>query len=151
MGLNYSVKLEDESNIAKSMGADLNVSFKHAVVICDKLKGMKVTDAISLLESVITLEKSIPFRRLNCGVGHRSNSEEFKVGKYPKKAAAEFLKILRNLEGNAEFKGFDTENLKIIHVAAQKGLSRKKTAPKGRWKRWVTQLVNVQVIAKEVV
>ena len=46
-------------------------------------------------------------------------------------------------------KGLDTENLKIIHIASQRGRSVKKTAPKGRWKRWLTQLVNVQVIAEE--
>ena len=150
MELKYSRKIEDESNIAKAMGTDLNIPFKHAIVICDKLRGMKIEDAISLLEAVVALEKSIPFKRFNTGVGHRPKSEEFKVGKYPQKAASKFLRILRNLEGNADFKGLDIENLKIIHAAAQKGLSRKKIAPKGRWKRWVTQLVNVQIIAEEM-
>jgi large subunit ribosomal protein L22 len=149
MELKYSRKIEDESIVAKAMGADLNISFKSSVAICDKLKGMRLADGISLLEAVIALEKSIPFRRYSKGIGHRPNSEEFKVGKYPKKAAYEFLKILRNLEANAEFKGLNTENLKIIHVASQKGRSIKKTAPKGRWKRWLTQLVNIQVIAEE--
>lgn len=150
MELKYSREIEDESTIVKAMGTDLNISVKHAIVICDKLKGMKVEDAISLLEAVVSLEKSIPFKRFNKGVGHRKNSEEFKIGKYPQKSAGEFLKILRNIVGNAEFKGLDTENLKIIHAAAQKGRSiKKKIAPKGRWKRWTTQLVNVQIIAEE--
>jgi len=145
MELKYSRKIEDESIAVKAMGTDLNISFKHAVVICDKLRGMKLSDATSLLEAVEALEKSIPFKRFNKGVGHRPRSEEFKIGKYPQKAASEFLKILRNLESNAEFKGLDTENLKIIHAAAQKGLSRKKIAPKGRWRQWVKQFVNDQI------
>ena len=150
MELKYSRKIEDESNVAKAMGTDINISPKHAIVICDKLAGMKLNDAISMLEAVIALEKSIPFKRFNKGIGHRAGSEEFKIGKYPKKSAYEFLKILRNLTANAEFKGLDTENLKIIHAAAHKGRSMKKIAPKGRWKRWVTQFVNIQIIAEEV-
>ncbi|PKP54551.1 MAG: 50S ribosomal protein L22 [Candidatus Altiarchaeales archaeon HGW-Altiarchaeales-3] len=152
MELKYSQKIEDMGMLAHAMGTRLNISPKHAIVICDKLRGMKVNDAISLLESVIALEKSIPFKKFNTGVGHRpgSHNHEFKIGKYPRKAAFEFLKVLKNLEGNGEFKELDTENLKIIHISSQKGRSMKKIAPKGRWKRWTTQYINIQVIAEEV-
>ena len=105
---------------------------------------------MSLLEAVIALERPITFRRFNKGIGHRKGLGKDNIGKYPKKAADEILKILRNVETNADFKGLDSERLRIIHVQAQKGIARRRRRPKGRWRLWKTQLVSVQVIVKEI-
>lgn len=149
MELKYAFKTEDE-NIVKSIGRDINISFKHAVVICDSLRGMKLVDAISLLEGVIVLEKSIPFKRFNKGVSHRKGLGKNNIAAYPKKAAREILNVLRNLETNADYKGLDTERLKIISIQANKGIARKRRKPKGRWQIWKSQFVSIQVIAKEI-
>jgi large subunit ribosomal protein L22 len=140
---------KDGSKIVKAMGRDLNISFKHAIVICDKLRGMPITQAMNLLQGVVSLKQTIPFRRFNKGVGHKKGLGKDKIGKYPKKAANEILKVLKNLETNSEYKGLDPEKLKIIHIQAQKGISRRKRKPKGRYQIWETQFVNVQVIAEE--
>ena len=140
---------EDESKIARAIGRDMDISFKHAVLICDKLRGMMLRDAINLLDAVIKLDMSIPFRRFNKGVGHRKGLGRDAIGKYPAKAAQHILRILRNLENNADYKGLDVDRLRIKHIQAQKGIARRKRKPKGRWAIWRTQLVSVQVIAEE--
>jgi len=147
MELKYSQKIEDESKIAKGMGTGLNMSFKHSVAICDKLRQMMLTDAITLLESVVALEKTIPFKRFRKGIGHRKGED--KIAKYPKKASSEILKVLMGVEANADYKGLDTERLRLVHIQAQKGIARKRVRPKGRWHTWKSQFVHIQAIAKE--
>lgn len=143
------MKPRDESKAVKGMGRDMNISPKHAVAICDKLGGMKLMDAIKLLEAVIALERAIVFKKFNKGIGHRRGLGKENIGKYPKKAAAEILDILRNMETNADYKGLDAGKLKITHIQALKGIARRRRKPKGRWAVWRTQLVNVQAIAEE--
>jgi ribosomal protein L22 len=43
----------------------------------------------------------------------------------------------------------DPEKIKITHIEAQKGITRKRRKPKGRYKTWRTQFVHVQAVAKE--
>ncbi|MBN2014565.1 MAG: 50S ribosomal protein L22 [Candidatus Altiarchaeota archaeon] len=149
MELLYSTTPTDEAKAVKAMGRNFDISFKDAVVVCDKLRGMKLTEAMSLLESVVALEKTIPFKRFNKGIGHRRGLGKDNIGRYPKKAASSILRVLRNLEANADYKGLDSEKLRIAHLQALKGISRKRRKPKGRWATWVRDLVNVQVIAEE--
>ena len=46
-------------------------------------------------------------------------------GRYPEKTAWEFLKLLDNLESNAEYKGMDMDRLKIINATSHKGVAIK--------------------------
>ncbi|MBM3309709.1 MAG: 50S ribosomal protein L22 [Candidatus Altiarchaeales archaeon] len=148
MELKYAVKPKDESKIAKAMVRDVDMSPKHAMAIASKISGMKVDAAIKLLEKVRKLETPIPFKRHNTGIGHRKGIQE-KVGRYPVKASGKIIELLKNLQANAEFKGLDPEKLKLTHIEAQKGVTRKGKKPKGRWKLWRTQFVHVQAMAKE--
>ena len=152
MELHYSLKTgaEEENRLVRAIGRGMNISFKHAVVISDNLRGVMLTDAIAHLEAVVALERTITFRRFKKGIGHRKGLGKDAIGKYPEKAAGEILKILRNIVTNADFKGLDVDSLKLIHIQAQKGITRKRRKPKGRWKLWRTQLISVQVIAKEI-
>ena len=149
MEFKYSQKLEDESKLAKGMGVGLNMSFKHSVTVCDRIRNMELSKAINLLELVISKERAIPFKRFRTGVGHRKGDGKETIAKYPKKAASEILKVLRNVEANADYKGLDTEKLKLTHVEAHKGARRRRIKPKGRWKLWRTELVHIQAIARE--
>ena len=149
MKLNYAFQPTTDKSIARASGKDLNVSLKHTIMLCGKLRNMMLNDAILLLEKVIKFERAIEFTRFNKGIGHRRGTQA-KVGKYPKKAAHEILNILQNLQSNADFKGLDLENLRIVHIQAQKGVARRRRKPKGRYKLWRSQLVHVQVIAEEI-
>jgi len=149
MKLNYALKPKDESKIAKALIRDVNMSPKHSIAIASRLRGMNVNKAISLLERVITLETPIPFKRFNTGIGHRKGVKKEKVGRYPVKASGKYIELLKNLQANAAFKGLDPEKLKLVHIEAEKGVTRKRRKPKGRWKLWRTQFVHVQAVGKE--
>lgn len=150
MELHYSFEPDGKVNVARAIGRDLNVSFKDTVIICNRLRGMMLSDASRLLEGVISLNTLIPFGRFNRGIGHRRVSGKNNIAKYPKKAAGEVLKVLKNAETNAEYRGLVPEGLKIIHIQAQKGPIRKKRRPQGRWRRWKTEFVSVQIVAQEL-
>ncbi|HDN83408.1 MAG TPA: 50S ribosomal protein L22 [Candidatus Altiarchaeales archaeon] len=150
MEIGYAYKTKEGEKVAKAMGRDLDISLKKAVEICSRLRGMKLKDAIKLLEAVSKLEKSIPFTRYKSGVGHRKGLRgKEKIGKFPQKAALKILDVLRNLQSNAEYKGLDAENLKIVNIQAKKGITRLRRKPKGRWRPWRRQLVHIEVVAKE--
>jgi large subunit ribosomal protein L22 len=146
MELQYSYKPEEEAKVAKAIGRSNNISFKKAVNVCTNIRGMNLLEAIALLEKVKALETPLHFSRFQRGAAHRTG---IGMGKYPKKASTEMLEVLNNALANAEFKGLNTEKLKIIFVQANRGMSRKRRKPQGRWKAWKTILVNYQVIVQE--
>lgn len=149
MKLEYALKPKDESKMANAMIRDVNMSPKHAMAVASRINGMRVDDAIKLLEKVEKLETPIPFKKHNTGIGHRKGLKKEKIGRYPVKASGKIIELLKNLQANGSFKGLDPEKLKLIHIEAQKGITRKRRKPKGRWKVWRTQFVHVQAIAKE--
>ncbi len=120
--------------MAKASGRDLRIKPKHAREICAVLKGMKVDQAKTFLEKVIKLEQSVPFRRYKKKVAHKKDLKQFKwyAGRYPQKAAARIYEILSAVESNAEYKGLDVEQCRIIHAAAHKGRIIKRYQPRAR-------------------
>ena len=105
-----------------------------------------------MLENVIAKKEAIPYRRYNNEVAHRSNIRDgFFAGRFPKKAASEFLRILDNLESNAEYKGMDLDRLRIVGAAVHKGTKLKRFQPRamGRSSPKFDTLVHVEVIAQE--
>ena len=54
------------------------------------------------------------------------------TGRYPQKAAKEFLKVLLNAENNAKYKGLDSENLKITHVVTKTGHTFRGSMPRAQ-------------------
>ena len=68
------------------------------------------------------------------------------------KATAEILKLLRNARGNAEYKGLDTEALRIWRVATKQGRTIRGIIPRafGRATPKNTETVTVEIILREV-
>ncbi|AEA46991.1 50S ribosomal protein L22 [Archaeoglobus veneficus] len=128
--INYSYTPEDESKAAKAMGYEMPISFKHAVEICRELKGKKIDEAINYLEDVIAMKRAVPFRKYKKKVAHKSGLEKWYAGRYPQKAAKHILKVLKNLEANAEYKGLETDRLVIVHAQAKKGRVLKRYMPR---------------------
>lgn len=118
----YSVTELDPEKTAKVAGRELRISPKHAIEICRTIKGMRLEKARAFLEQVIAKKTPVPFRRYRKMVAHRHGIQKFAAGRYPVKAAARILKLLEGAEANAEFKGLDTENLRIIHASACSGM-----------------------------
>lgn len=126
---NYAIKLNDESNIAKAVIKEVPVHPKVMTEVARAIKGMQLQKAKDYLNNVIAMKEAVPFRRYNKKVSHkRGLSERWKwpSGRYPVKAARYMLRLLENVENNAENKGLETERLVIFHIDVTKGLTLKR-------------------------
>ncbi len=152
---NYSLKLEDETRIAKAVARDVSVSPKKLVNLARAIKGMKLEEARSFLEKVAEGKEPVPHWKYKGKIPHHKGvADRWGVpqGKYPVKAAKVMLKLLRNVEANAENKDLDTEKLKIIHVGVQKGPIIKRFMPRayGRSTPKYRRLSNIEIIVEEM-
>lgn len=146
----FSVKL-DPVRTAIAAGRDLRISFKHAVEICNCIRGMKLEDAKRFLEDVIAMKRPVPFRRFHGKVAHRRQLQGWPAGRFPVKAAKAILEVLKNAEANAEYKGLDTSRLWVVHAAAHKGGKIRKYIPRafGRSTPYFQDLVHVEIGLEE--
>ncbi len=146
MKLNYSIE-PDAEKTSKAMGKELHISRKHAYEIARKIKGMKLEKARGFLEDVAELKKAVPYKRYTRNIPHRKG---MCTGRYPQKAAKEFLRVLKNAESNATYKGLDTENLRITHVETKKGHSFRGAFPRaqGRATPKVHETVSVEMVVE---
>ena len=96
-------------------------------------------------------KRCVPFGRFKNQVGHRSDPGVM-AGRYPEKAATEVLKLLDNLESNAEYKGMDLDRLKIINATSHKGVSIKRFIPRaqGRATPKNDTMTHMEVVAQEI-
>lgn len=148
----YSFQGYDPAVHIRSSGREVNISPKAAREICKTVKGLKLVQAISLLETVEDKKAAIPFRRHKIKVGHRSELVGFPSGSYPVKAAKAVIEVLRNLQSNSEFKGLDPERVEIIHASASRGRTIKDYVPRamGRSSPNFHTLVHIELVGKEV-
>jgi len=151
---NYSYSFEkyEKSRHVRAALRDKSISHKHSREIALAVKGKSIEKAREFLENVLTKKIAVPYRRYNNEVAHRSNIQDgFSSGRYPHKATEEFLKLLDNLESNAEYKGMDLDRLKIIAVIVHKGTKLKRFTPRamGRASPKYDTLVHVEMIAIE--
>jgi len=149
--IKYAFEDGDKNKTAKALGRGLKISPKHAVEICNKIRGMKVENARNYLEDVIEMKKAVPFKRHNKKVGHRRGLEGWPTGRYPVKAATQILGVLNNAEANAEYKGLDSENLKIMHISSHRGYVIRGWTPRafGRASPFNTPTTHIQIVLGE--
>ena len=148
----YSFEKYDSSLYVKTSGRELNVSPKTTREICNYIKNMGVNKAKSELEEVIKKKKSVPFKRYKLKVGHRSEFSHFHAGRYPVKAAKLILKLLDNLESNAEFKGVDIDKLTLVHCSVSIGRKLKRYVPRafGRTSPSFKSLIHIELVGREL-
>jgi len=141
-----------EEGIACAMATELNISPKHAIEIASFIKRMNADDAITYLEQVRKLKKAIPFRRFKRNVAHKRGLKKLSAGRYPTKAAGEYIRLLNSVKKNAEYIGLDIGSLKIVHIAANRGRPFTSFFPRamGRGTPKKRETVNLEVIVKEV-
>ncbi len=122
-GYSFVEQKYDADRLAKASGRDLRIKPKPAREVCAVIKGMKLEQAKRYLEKVIQLKQSVPFRRHKKKQAHRKDLKQYGwyAGRYPQKTAARIYEILTSVESNAEFKGLDTEQCRIIHAATHRG------------------------------
>jgi large subunit ribosomal protein L22 len=152
---NYSYAFQnfDKTRHVRAALREKDISHKHAREIALAMKGMSIEKAREFLENVIAKRIAVPYRRHNNEVAHRSNIRDgFFSGRFPKKAAGEFLRLLDNLESNGEYKGMDLDRLKIISAVVHKGTKLERFTPRamGRSSPKIDTLVHVELVAQEV-
>lgn len=145
----------DETRISKAVIRDAPVSIKDLYNVCKAIRGMKLNNARDFLNRVLEGKEALPFWRYNRGASHKANISNkwgIKMGRYPVKAIKYVLRALDNAEANAISKGLDTDRLKIVHIAAHKGIILKRYMPRafGRSTRKYRRTSNIEVILMEV-
>jgi len=134
------------------MGMELHISPKHAREICRTLRGMRANSAKAYLEDVVALKRPVPFKRYRRNVAHRHGLVGADAGRYPEKAAKAVLAVLENALANAEYKGMESDNLRIYHAGTLKGRTIRGWMPRamGRATPKNTETVSVEMILTEV-
>jgi len=126
---NYSYAFQnfDKTKHVRAALREKDISHKHSREVAVAIKGMSI-------------EKARDF--LNDG---------FFAGRFPQKAAKEFLKLLDNLETNAEYKGMDLDRLRIISAVVHKGTRLERFTPRamGRASPKFDSLIHVELVAQE--
>ena len=148
----YSITELDLERTVKASGREVRVSHKSAREVCNTIKGMMISEAKEFLQQVIQKKKPVPFRRFKKKVGHRHGLEKAFAGRYPVKAAQKILEVLEGAEANADFKGLDPENLRIIHASAYPGMKIKRSIPRafGRSSPRIKTLCHIEIALEQV-
>lgn len=146
----YAFEKFDSTKHVRAAVREKDVSPKHAREIAKMIKGLSIEKARDNLQEVVAIKRAVPFRRYKNEVGHRSDTGVMS-GRYPQKAAKEFIRLLDNLEANAEYKGMDLDRLKIISANTHRGVKVKRFTPRamGRATPKVNTLTHIELVAQE--
>lgn len=146
----YAFANFDPTKHVRASVREKDISPKHAREIAVAIKGMSIEKARDYLQDVIARRRAVPFRRYKNEVGHRSDPGVMS-GRYPQKAAKEFIKTLDNLEANAEYKGMDLDRLKIISACTHRGVIVKRFTPRamGRATPKNNTMTHIELVARE--
>jgi len=139
----------DPDKTAKAYGYELHCSLKDSVNLAHAIRDMKTEDAKKYLEEIVSMKRPLPAVFHN---GKRAHQKGIGPGSFPQKAARYMLKTVINAENNAEYKGFDVENMKISHISAYGGRILKGTMPRaqGRATDKNKKTTNIEIIIEEV-
>lgn len=148
--IGYTSKADPE-NTAKAIGRELSISPKASVEVCREIRGMMVEDATRYLEDVIALKKPIRYQRYNGQVGHLKG-KKFGAGRYPQKVASQILDVIKHAQHNAEYKGLDSENMRITHISTSRGMTTQGYQPRayGRSTPFNHETANIEVVLEVV-
>lgn len=146
----YAYQHYDPKTDVRASIRENTISHKHAREIGRTISGMSLERAQDYLNEVVNKARAVPFRRYKKQVGHRSDPGVM-AGRYPVKAAGEILRLLANLESNAEFKGMDIDRIVLQNVTIHKGGLTKRFMPRamGRATPRNDARTHVEVVGRE--
>jgi large subunit ribosomal protein L17e len=151
----YSVNPEVPEKTSKTRGKGLRVHFKHCREIAHYTKGMKVEKALKHLDQVLKFKAIIPFVKYTGGIGRKAMAKQVKApgskGRWPIKATAVYVDLLKNAVANAETKGLETSSLVIDHAQVNRApAGRRRTyRAHGRIGKYASQPAHIEIILKE--
>ena len=135
-------KLKQIGKKTKAVGLNKAISTKDAIEISRFLRCRRLEQAKRLLENVILKKVAVPMRSFNKDTGHRPG---IGPGRYPLKAAKEFLYLINSAEANARFKGLDLGKLHVTIIVNQGSRNFKS----GRQRRRTSKSTHLEVILEE--
>ena len=141
--MKYAFKNYETEHMARAAGVALPISFKQSVEISSFIKNKSTSEAKKLLQNVTEKKIAIPFTRYNWDLGHK---KKIGPGRYPEKASKTFIKLIEDVEANAQFKGLNTSNLMIAHISAHKA---GKAWHYGRKTRRKMKRTNLEIFVEE--
>ncbi len=133
-------------NCASARLEGVDASYKDLAQVCGNIRSKKTDAAIAFLEKAATGEVPVYYKSHNKKLGHRRELGG-KKGRYPKKAAAIVLKVLRSAIANGDVKGIGSD-LVVRHASANKKMTLPRIAPKGRWARSNFETSRVEIIVE---
>ena len=147
----YAFQNYDSTRHVRASLREKGISHKHAREVAVSIRGLSIETARDFLQAVINKERAVAFRRYKNQVGHKADPGMMS-GRYPQKTAKEFIKVLDNLESNAEYKGMDLDRLKVINATVHKGVTVKRFIPRamGRATPKNNVLTHVELVAQEI-
>ncbi len=139
----------DPETTAKAFGKELQMSPKKSVEICNLLRGKDTETAKNILTEVIEGKRAVPYRKHNKGVSHNKGVGS---GGYPKKAAEKIRSLIEECQANAESKGLESDEMKIIAISASEGSPIEGFRPRayGRSSPFDRKTTNIEIILKEM-
>ncbi|MCI0497285.1 MAG: 50S ribosomal protein L22 [Thermoplasmata archaeon] len=139
----------DRETTARILGREIKVSPKKAREVCRAIKGWKVSDAREYLEQVVEKKRPVEYHRFVRNVPHRKG--DIRSGGYPVNVAKQMIKLLDGVESNADYVGLDSENLRIIYIAAHRGRTFKGYFPRahGRSTPSIGRTTNIEIVVEE--
>lgn len=148
----FRIPKEKETVMVKASLREVKISPKDSMEVCREIRGMMLEEARRYMEDVVSKKRSVPYKRYMSDIGHRRDIEGWASGRYPVKTAKHILRLLDNLENNAEFKGLDTSRLRIVHSSSQRGMKLKNYVPRalGGSSPSFDTFVHVELVAEEV-
>lgn len=115
----------------------LPISMKHSVAVCKFIKNKKIESATADLQQVVVKKKAVPMKG---EIPHRKG--KIMSGRFPKKAAEHFIKLLKTLTANANVNEL---NNPIISEAIANLAQR----PRGKAGRVKRKRTHVKIVARE--
>jgi large subunit ribosomal protein L22 len=135
---------KSEENTVKAVGRNIGISPKQSIEICKYVRGRTLAQAKMMLRQAIDMKRAVPFTRFSNGLGHKPGMS---AGRYNPKACSEIMKVIESAEANAKNKGYNTADLKLVHIAMQIGpLNRHQ----GRQRRSIFKNSHIEVVLQEV-
>ena len=144
MAYSYAFKDYNAETMARGVIMSADVSTKHCVEIANAIRGKKIAQAKDILNNAMTMKKAIPFRRFKHNIGHKTG---IGPGRFPVKACGQVLKVLDSCEANAQNKGLNTDDLKIIHISANMA---SRPWHYGRARRRKMKRTHVEIVLEEM-
>ncbi len=132
---NYQAEAKEfGAKTARAMTSNQPFSRKFATEIANYIKGKRLDWAIRYLSQVAEGERHLPLRQYRKKVAHRRGDATWgtKSGRFPKNTAMGWIRLLELVKSNADFKGLDSDRLRIAHAFVSQGIGRGRLQAKGQ-------------------